>query len=332
MSDDNNPAPVEQDGTVEAAAAVISGILDSPEESEGTTAEDADAPSVGDEAEAEEEQPASEAEGDSDDAEVTEEDGESDADDGEEPKGTPETYKVTIQGQTQEVTITELVNGYQRQSDYTRDKQALAAEKQAMERAVAEERERLLAKFEELDAMAQPAEPDWNALVEEDPIGAQRLYIQWDQHQKTQERLQAERQQLLEQKQADDRRRQQAFVKQQAERLLEMKPEWRDPEVAKKESGAITDFLGSVGYTQQEISNLMDPRAVQIAEDAMKYRALMARKTAVDKKVAKAPKVQKPGAAKDASAVKNEAIKAAKDRLRRSGSVRDAAALIANLE
>lgn len=332
MSIDNNPegtAEVVQDGTVAAAAAAISGILDSDE---GTTSENAK-PDAGDDAEdveAQEEQP--ETDSDGEEAEAAESETETEEDAEAEPKPTPEKYKVKVQGQELEVNLTELIQGYQRQSDYTREKQAVAQEKQAMERALAAERQKLLEKHAQLDAMAQPAEPDWDALMEEDPIGAQRLYIQWDQHQKAQQRRQAEHQQLLEQQRVEDQKRQQEFMNQQAQALLEMKPEWRDKEVAKKESAAIKGFLSEVGYSQEEISRLADPRAVTIAEDAMKYRALMAKKSAVDKKVAKAPKVQKPGVSKNADHAKGEQVKVAKDRLRRTGSLRDAAAVIASLE
>lgn len=75
------------------------------------------------------------------DAEVEEtdetvaEDEESEADESEDAG---ETYKVTIDGETVEVSLKEALAGYQRQADYTRKAQALAHERQEFETARAE--------------------------------------------------------------------------------------------------------------------------------------------------------------------------------------------------
>lgn len=68
-----------------------------------------------------------------DDSEDIEED-ESDAEEGEDSD--LERYKVKVDGEVVEVTVDELKAGYQRQADYTRKAQALAAEKQEFETTV----------------------------------------------------------------------------------------------------------------------------------------------------------------------------------------------------
>lgn len=71
-------------------------------------------------------------------AEVTEteeETTEGDEPEAEEPKEAGETYEVTVDGETVAVTLEEALAGYQRQADYTRKAQALAAERQEFEAA-----------------------------------------------------------------------------------------------------------------------------------------------------------------------------------------------------
>ncbi len=54
-----------------------------------------------------------------------------------------ETFQVKVDGEVVEVTLKEALDGYQRQADYTRKAQALAAEKQEFERAIGEVSESL---------------------------------------------------------------------------------------------------------------------------------------------------------------------------------------------
>lgn len=56
--------------------------------------------------------------------------------DTEQPSQT-DSYKVTVNGETSWVDLEELINGYQRQADYTRSKQQLAAERQEAQSAIA---------------------------------------------------------------------------------------------------------------------------------------------------------------------------------------------------
>lgn len=70
--------------------------------------------------------------------ETDDETGEAEEAETEEAPETGETYKVTVDGETVEVTLKEALAGYQRQADYTRKAQALAAEREAIEQAKGE--------------------------------------------------------------------------------------------------------------------------------------------------------------------------------------------------
>lgn len=67
------------------------------------------------------------------DAEESDED-----DEGEDDHASGETFQVKVDGEVLEVSLSELKSGYQRQADYTRKAQALAAEREELEQAAQE--------------------------------------------------------------------------------------------------------------------------------------------------------------------------------------------------
>lgn len=79
--------------------------------------------------------------------------------------------------------------------------------------------------------------------------------------------------------------------------LLAKLPEWRDSGKASAEKQAIVKELVSYGFQETEIANLTDHRAVLLARDAMKWRALQRNKMEKVRQAREAPPVVKPGAA-----------------------------------
>ena len=93
-------------------------------------------------------------------------------------------YTVTIDGTNYEVTQDELIQGYQRNADYTRKTQELAAEKQQTSDFVERSKkdvETKIAKLDQLNQAAQAqlqqeyAQVDFEKLYDEDPVEAARL-------------------------------------------------------------------------------------------------------------------------------------------------------------
>ena len=76
-----------------------------------------------------------------------------------EPSGEP-TYKVKIDGQEQEVRLTELLSGYQRQADYTRKTQELAEQRRLAEAVLAQSKPQP----QQIDPVKQ-TEQEYNAVV-----------------------------------------------------------------------------------------------------------------------------------------------------------------------
>jgi hypothetical protein len=254
------------------------------------------------EAEAQSDEETEETEAKADDSEGDEEgddgeDDESDADEEQEP-----VYQVRIAGQEVEVPLSELVKGYSRTADYTRKTQELAAARNEFHGEVQQTRalrEQYAQRLQQVDQLLNQAEPqvDWDRLRNEDPI---EFAAQWADHQ----RRQAAKQQVAAEKAQIDQRRQQEMQALQAQqfeqaraRLGEMIPEWRDPKVAKADREAMKDLGRSLGYSDEELGSIMDPRAVVLLRMAQKYQDLVQRRSTLKPVKTVKPPVLKPGAA-----------------------------------
>src|SRR5690606_29799945 len=81
--------------------------------------------------------------------------------------------------------------------------------------------------------------------------------------------------------------------------LLEKIPEWReDSERAQAEKRAVLNDLIERGFSREEVLEASDHRLFLIARDAMLYRKMKANGEVARKKLARVPKVLKPGASK----------------------------------
>lgn len=315
--------------TIEHAASRIEGILS------GRTAE----PAASEKRE-EEEAPASTASTESNEQSNTTATEEQDAGESEAPKEQTEAeqprFSVKIDGKEQEVTLEELRAGYQRQADYTRKTMATAEERKAAEAEkaqIAQERQyyaqTVQQYVEALQANQGPSDAELQRLSTEDPAGYVQALEQRRQHEARFQRAQSDLQ-IAQAKQRDDQARaRQEHTAKAAEKLVELVPEWRDEGKAKAGKAEVAEYLVSQGYTPDLVSTVNDPIAVAIARKAALYDKLMAQKSVVEKKVTEAPKITSPGAATNAKRDMSERETAYSNSLRKTGSVDDAARLIA---
>ena len=133
-----------------------------------------------------------------------------------------------------------------------------------------------------------------------------------------------ERMQLAQRQQSEQQQRLQAHLSQEAERLRAAIPEMADEvkgEVVRKE---IKDFARSIGFSEQELSQVYDHRAVLTLYKAMQYDKLQSAKPNITKKVSEAPKVIKAGVSQPRDSNSDE-LRKLKARAKQSGRVADAA-------
>jgi len=258
----------------------------------------------------------------SDDVEVD------DSEDDETP--TEVVYTVKVDGQEVEVTEAELLNGYQRQADYTRKSQALAQARKAHEAEVSEARQlrdQYAAALHQVEQLFQPQDPGeqyWSQLYESDPLEYVRTRDQFRSRQEAFQKVVSERQQLTERQQADLAQQRQQHLAQQREEMLRRIPAWQDDATFEKERSALKAWANAGGISDEEIAGVADARAVEIMRKAYLYDQLMSDQSVAKKKVKAAPRVTRPGQprAKGESAAKRK--QAALQKLSRTGKLNDA--------
>ena len=261
-----------------------------------------------------------------------------DEDEGEQEQA--DTFTVKVNGEEIDVSLDELRNGYSRQADYTKKSQTLAEERKAFQQdrdAVLLERTQysqlLGALQQQLTAFDEPA-PDFDRLYEEDPIEASRLERQY--RQRTEQRAQKMQAIAIEQQRVNDANAQEqeqqmrGLITQEAARLPDVIPEWKDDKVAAREREELKSYLLDSGVAEEELGALVRASHIAVLRKAMLFdkgqsRVRKARKAGQSGKTVRSGSRQqqvKPSARK---------TKAAYQRLKERGTAENAASLIESL-
>ncbi len=239
-------------------------------------------------------------------------------------------YKVKASGEEVEVELDELIKGYQQGADYTKKSQALAEQRKALEAErqhleyVKQERQAYAQKLQALDSFLSQQNQGVNldVLKETDPIGYAVAVAEQSQREKQLAVVRNEQQRLAQQQQAEQQASLQNHLRHESEKLTSLIPELATPQgdAVRKQ---IRDYAKTVGWTDQELSQLYDSRAVLTLYNGMKYAQLQKSKPEVTKKLQAAPKMMRSGTS--APPVKSSQDKNAMQKLRQTGKVADAA-------
>lgn len=198
----------------------------------------------------------------------------------------------------------DMKDAFMRQDDYTRKTQEVAEQRRALEQAQmafqqhAQIQQQNLQAYSHLAAMDSQLEQyqnvDWQALSNEDPVQAQQAFFQYNQ-------LKDARNQAAE----GIRQREQYALHQQQENLARLSeqgketlqreiPNWSSELAGKLSKSGIEHY----GFTDAEMSSVLDPRMVKVLHDAFQYRQMMtkakAKPTAPDVKPVKSLKGKGP--------------------------------------
>lgn len=245
-------------------------------------------------------------------------------------------YTVKVQGEERQVTLDDLQSGYMMQSDYTRKTRGLSDERAQFEQErqqVTQERQQysqLLTQLQKNIQTLNGEEPDWAALAAKDPVGYIQQKENWNRRQQVVQAAQQEQQRVAELEQQDHQQRTASFMQSQREALLRAKPEMADKEKGQKFFQDINTYAANqYGFTPQEVGAVMDYRLLLIVEKAMLFDKAQKAGSQVQQQVSTKPnQVVKPGSAKGTQVVRSKANRLARERLERTGDVRDAAAAI----
>ena len=269
--------------------------------------------------------------------EVDEESDEDELDDTEEDDVEVEerkTYRVKSGGEEKDVTLQELVSGYQKGDDYTKKSQSLAEERKKVEQHAHEVQQAMQMKEEYAQRLAQVEQvlmsdnesENLEELKENDPIQYAIKVAEQTETNKKINILRQERAKVQAQQQAYQAQQQHAVVQNEAKMLSQKVKEFSDPKKAEQLKGEIRNFGKSIGFTDNELAQVYDHRHVMVMQKAMEYDKLQKAKPGVTKKLVKAPKMAKKG-----NKVANvDVYTKQKKRLKSSGSIEDATSVFTN--
>lgn len=282
-----------------------------------------------------------------DEADDVEEDGAEDEDDAdadeadaedEDEANDEDLYTVIVDGEEVEVTHEELINGYQRQADYTKKSMELAEQRKALEaekeqvadlprvkeayqteaKRFGQNAELVLVAFEN-GFMPQPPSEE---LRQSDP--AQYLLAK-EKHQEALQfmhGLKGEMQKANDQAEADHAN----AVREGRQKLLQMQPQLQDADTR----GKFQKYILEAGFTEDQIKREADPRLFEFAYKAMKYDELVERSKQKPEPKKKRPKVMKNKKAReDASSIAQKRKSETQSRHAATKSVKSASDVLA---
>jgi ubiquitin len=246
-------------------------------------------------------------------------------------------FTVKAAGEEKEVTLEELMQGYQLGADYTKKTQEVAEQRKAVEaeaKAVEEAKQvrdtyaQRLQAIEQFLTSGEDSPEDLAAMKENDPIGYAVKVAEMTEKKEQLTQVRAEQQRLAQQQQAERQQNMAKFVQEEATKLSQVLPEFSDPTKGEQIRNEIRNYGKNVGFTDNELAQVYDSRHVLILHKAMMYDKLQKSKPNVNKKVAQAPKMVKSGTkVKEGS---RDLRKQQMNKLKQTGKARDAAALFEN--
>lgn len=345
MTDNLTTAPIspEGSGSVDETAARFERLLspeygEKPKRSQSETAETS--PEVEAKAEAEDGADDEAEETTSQEAEEAPEDDEAEKspdapeEDADEQDDADKVYTVKVDGKEMQVPLDELLKGYSRTADYTRKTEALAHERKSFHAEAEQVREERAQYAQLLPALAQqlqaslPQQPD-PALRETDPLA---YVLEKDKYEEAVGRLNAafsELQRVQTQQTEEQLRKAQATIAQAREKLPELIPAWKDEKAYERDRPKLREYGKKLGYSDTELDQAYDPRAVAALWKAMRYDALVANRPRPDVPLEKAIRPTPAVVAPAARGVRQS--QEARKRLAQTGRIEDAAAAFRSL-
>ena len=288
---------------------------------------------MGTEEGSEQEQPETQLEANDSEAESEEsyDESEVEQDEGEDEQEEPPKYRVKAAGEEREVTLDELIKSYQLGTDYTKKSQAVAEERKVVEaeRQRIEEarylRDQYAERLQVIEQMLnqQPETENLDYLKETDPIGYAVKVAELSQREKQLAQVRAEQARIYEQQQREQQEQLGQVVQAESRKLAEVIPEYADPQKGETLRRELREFGLKAGFSDQELANVYDSRAVLTLWKAMQYDKLQSAKPGITKKVNEAPKVMKSGVSQPRDS--SDEMKKLKARAKQTGRVADAA-------
>lgn len=259
-----------------------------------------------------------------------------------------EVYGLTVpvrmpNGEHKDIPIGEIKDSHQTRELLQSERDSLKQEREASQYEVTQKKQAMDAAFFTASKVLEEAEKGimgrWNesqmqelrvndpaeyalALTERDRAEAQLTSRKAE--------LKGEYEKLMSAQQQEMQAQQANSLQQAYQALPQFIPEWADEKVAAQEKSSLVKYGMGEGYTEQELSNLVDPRIVRSLRKAMLYDAQQKAAPEVKKKVVSiGKKVIKGGKSQSKTERATTALKSDYQKFKKGGGdINDAASLI----
>lgn len=276
---DQTPISLDQ-----AVSSFIGGTPSEQPEAEAAPKDD-QTPEAADLSESEDEPEEQPADGEETETQDSEEDdtGETDDEEGEEGEEDEEpSFTISLDGKEQEVSLSELRDGYLRQADYTRKTQAFAEQRKHLEtqaEQAARKREELVTLLEAVPQQllgTPPAKPDIS-LARSDPATYEEQKYAFEQWHAMRAGFEQWRAKVVQERDSETAGKRVDLAKSEGQKFLTaFADDVKDEASMNAKVGEIHTYLHSTfGYAQEELAGMIDHRAYVIADKARRYDALM---------------------------------------------------------
>jgi hypothetical protein len=187
---------------------------------------------------------------------------------------------------------------------------------------------------QQLTELQQAQQPNWEQLYANDPVEWVRQRELWRDRETRIQATVAEQQRLMGQQQAEQARQLRGHVAEQRGKLLEAIPAWKDQGRWEKDRLALREYGKKLGFTDEELSQAYDHRAVVALYKAMKYEQVTSQRKPLPKPKPKPATVAVPEprqAARSSAPRPMSDLTKANLRLKRTGKVADLAKVFESL-
>ena len=231
--------------------------------------------------------------------------------------------KFEVDGET--LTAEELKLGYLRQSDYTKKTQAVAEQRKAFESQAAEAEATINAVMSAAGAdLSRFQAVNWEQAAIDNPDQYRQAKAAFEQAQSTYNLIKAQADQLQTQQQQQADAASKEAAKESLTVLKTNIPNWNNDLYYK-----IGEYAQGLGVSGEEFNDVSDHRVITALWKAMQFD--QAKRVTAKKKAKSSPTKTLSGSKADSTkAVQSESARKARERLRKSGSVDDAAAALLN--
>jgi len=247
-----------------------------------------------------------------------------------EDAGQQELYTVKVDGEEREVTLDDLKQSFSGQAYIQKGmKEASEAKKEAegVYQALLNERQQLshLLQQAQTGQLASAPVPPSRELFNNDPIGYMDAKLSYDEAMQNYQNQQYQIQQVTESQQQQMQIAQQHYLQGEMQQLAKVIPEFGDAKTASKLKEDLVQFGSKLGYSESELSEVMDHRAILVLQKAMKYDQLVEGKSKATQKASNARPMVKPGTKKTGRTGAAKQRQNAQARMNKTGSIDDVA-------